>query len=265
MNRLTLLFLALIVSLVACTVPVDDVNVPEEIIEQAVVAQEPPQAPPVLEEPPAIPVEPEIEVPQVLEEPPVITTEPEIAPDEETLEPAFIYPFLGDENAPVTVIEYGDFADAQNSGVAIFQVAAMKRDYVVSNKVKFVFKPFPSKDNANSELAARASLCMWEQGSKQFWAYHNTLFSFYLHLDADSMVNYAGRTPNADQEALRACISSGKYADVVANTLDEGRSLGVEKPSTFFVGENSVFLTQTTKYRELSGLIDSELNKLLNE
>ncbi len=206
---------------------------------------------------------PEVVVPAVSEPPPVETqpdsVEVPVGGDSGNVieTPEFVYPFIGNENAPVTVVEYGDFSDGTNSFVTISQVASIRRDYVASGKVKLVFKPFPLSGTDEAKTASEASLCMWEQGSVQFWAYHNTLFAFYLHLDAASLSNYASRVPNVDKAALAGCLESGRYASLVASVLEDGRNKGIGKVPAFVIGDS--VLEGDVSYKKLKSAIDAEL------
>jgi len=238
MRRLLLLFFVFAFAVSSCTVPVEEVlEDVEDVVEEVT-----------LPETPEIPEVPEAPEPEVVVE----SEQPESA------EPEFVYPYTGTEGA-LAIIEYGDFSNQVNTQVNNFQVAAMERDFVVSNKAKIVFKPYPVSGNENAQLAAEASLCMWEQGSKQFWAYHDTLFTYFARLDEKSLNNYVGRVPNADKEVFADCLSSGKYKARVAATLEEGKALGIDETPTFIIGSESIVGTVKVPYKTFKETIESQL------
>lgn len=242
MRRLPLLFVVFSVLVFSsCAVPEEASPLPQDVVSEVNVPQ-PPSSPAVeTERNEAFPA-----------------AEDSGAESDETAE--IVYPFVGDEDAPVAVVEYGDFSDGTNSFVTTSQVASIKRDYVASGKAKLIFKPFPLNGNDEAKMASEASWCMWEQGSKQFWAYHNTLFAFYLHLDYASLNNYASRVPNVDKAALAECLDSGRYASRVVSTLEEGKKKGFGKVPAFVIGDS--VLEGNVPYKKLKSAIEAELGSV---
>lgn len=218
----------------------------------------------------SVPVEPSLEapadvVPEDAVQPAPVPVVPSETPPQEPVageeplqQPEIVYPFLGSEDAPVTVTEYADFSDRLSSNAAISQVSSIRRDYVTSNKARLVFKPYPLSGSNEAKRASEAAWCMWEQGSVQFWAYHSTLFAFYTHLDDASLKNYASRIPNSDKAAFVACLDSGRYSSVVASTLNEGGQSGFKEAPVFVIGEQ-VF-TGDVSYKKLKAAIEEALN-----
>lgn len=97
-------------------------------------------------------------------------------------------PSLGDESAPIYVIEYSDFACpwcAEWAGYdAIPQRDIDQRDswnkikenYVQQGEIEFVYKDYPA--HQNSHIAHEAANCVWEQDSEAYWKFHDKLFEF---------------------------------------------------------------------------------------
>lgn len=207
--------------------------------------------------PPSAPQAPEADdnAPQPPALPAADTTTVKEVAGGELKEPDFVYPFIGNEKAPVTVVEYADFSDGISSRMAFAQINSIKRDYVNKNKAKLVFKPYPLLKDGR--LAAEASLCTWEQGSVPFWAYHDTLFQFFVHLDNVSLHNYVSRIPNADKAEFAKCMQKGKYAATIQKTLDEGKAAGITEAPTLIIGSKN--LTGETPYSLIKKAIDDEL------
>lgn len=81
---------------------------------------------------------------------------------------------LGDANAPVTVIEYGDY---QCPFCELFYAQvqpAIEKQYVQTGKVKFVFRDFPFLGQESFEAGAAVE-CAKDVG--KFWEYHNALYA----------------------------------------------------------------------------------------
>lgn len=82
-------------------------------------------------------------------------------------------PALGDANALVTVVEFGDFQCPFCERFYTQTEKALLQDYVNSGKVRFVFRNFAFL-GPDSDTAAQGAYCANEQG--KFWQYHNFLY-----------------------------------------------------------------------------------------
>ncbi|MCL5733765.1 MAG: DsbA family protein, partial [Patescibacteria group bacterium] len=79
---------------------------------------------------------------------------------------------LGNKNAPVTVIEYGDYqcpycAEFYNN------IEPALKIYVQSGKINMIFREM-SFIGSESQMAAQASYCAADQG--KFWEYHDLVY-----------------------------------------------------------------------------------------
>lgn len=81
---------------------------------------------------------------------------------------------LGQANAPVTVIEYGDYQCPFCARWFETIEPQLKSTYVDTGKVKFIFRNYPFL-GAESEASAEAAECAKDQGA--YWAYHNALYT----------------------------------------------------------------------------------------
>jgi protein-disulfide isomerase len=85
---------------------------------------------------------------------------------------------LGNKNAPVTLIEYGDY---QCPYCAMFQQQiepALNLAYVQTGKLRMIFREM-SFVGAESQMAAQASYCANDQG--KFWDYHDLIYKTKLN------------------------------------------------------------------------------------
>jgi protein-disulfide isomerase len=81
---------------------------------------------------------------------------------------------LGDPNAPVTFIEYGDYQCPFCARFFTDVEPLIKDQYVKTGKVKMIFRSYPFLGN-ESVLAAQAAECAKDQG--KFWEYHDALYT----------------------------------------------------------------------------------------
>jgi len=82
-------------------------------------------------------------------------------------------PILGDSNAPITILEWGDYQCTFCYKFHQNTLGTIDDDFVKTGKVKLVFKDF-TLNGPDSVLAAEASYCAEDQG--KYWQYHNELY-----------------------------------------------------------------------------------------
>ena len=136
----------------------------------------------------------------------------------------------GDENAPVTIIEFGDYQCPGCMAFAQQVKPGMELSLVETGKAQFVFYDFPiTNAHPNAFLAARAARCADDQG--QFWEYHDNLFRTQPRWSA--LTNPAGlfveysRSLDLDDNAFEACLMSDQHAEVVTANMQLGEVMGV--------------------------------------
>ncbi len=84
-------------------------------------------------------------------------------------------PTLGKKDAPIVMLEFSDFQCPFCGKFFRDTFPKIKKDYIDTGKVYFVYKDFPlSQIHAMAHKAAEAGNCANEQG--KFWEYHNKLF-----------------------------------------------------------------------------------------
>jgi protein-disulfide isomerase len=167
----------------------------------------------------------------------------------------------GDEEAPVTIVEFGDY---QCPGCGSFALAVKPQidgTLVESGRAKFVFYDFPLISiHANAFLAARASRCAEEQD--KYWEYHETLFRQQARWSSASMPSSAFEQYAADvgidRGAFKACLNSDKYADVVTANMQLGTRMGVN-------GTPSIFLNADGQTRRLNNYDFQSLTEAIEE
>jgi protein-disulfide isomerase len=182
-------------------------------------------------------------------------------------------PSLGDENAPVTIIEFSDFqcpycgaTVGKNEGlISRFKaqdpswepaVSNIIKDYVETGKVRLVFRDFPLSFHENAQKAAEAGECADDQG--KFWEYHDILFENQNALTVDDLKGYAADL-DLDTEEFNSCLDSGKYTAEVQKDLADGQAAGVSGTPAYFI--NGVLVSGAQPYSVFKQVIEAELAK----
>lgn len=156
--------------------------------------------------------------------------------------------FLGNANAPVTVIEYGDYQCPFCSRFFANIQPQIVQKYVNTGKVKFVFRNFAFL-GAESTASAEAAACAEDQN--KLWAYHDALYAAkYADFNKgggedDGFFNrtlflkLAGQT-GLDVTAFTSCIDSHKDAAIVQAENAAASGAGVNSTPTTFVNGKEV-------------------------
>jgi len=149
--------------------------------------------------------------------------------------------YLGNPNATVTVIQYGDYQCPYCE--AFFQNTwpQLKAEYVDTGKIRFSFQDYAFL-GPDSTTAAMAAHCAGDQ--YRFWQYHDYL---YLHQGGENSgwASVANQKQFAAQLGLNTdqfdqCLDSGKYLQEVQTEIATGRSQGVTAVPTFFVNGTKI-------------------------
>ncbi len=146
---------------------------------------------------------------------------PVVTPDDHVLGPA---------DAPVTVVEYGDYECPFCRG-AFRDVHRLLDRY--PGKIRFVFRNFPiAQVHPHAELAAEAAEAAAAQG--RFWDMYELLLQDTSELDFDSLLGYADRL-GLDVARFRNEVVGNVYAERISGDIDEGIRNGVNQTPKFYV------------------------------
>ncbi len=179
-------------------------------------------------------------------------------------------PILGDENAPLTLIEFGDYQCTYCKKFFRETVESILINYVETGKVKMLFKDFIVVDGAvggnDSMNAANAAHCANDQG--MFWQFHSTLYNNWAGegtgwVSSDQLNKFAN-TLELDMDEFSNCVSELKWKKLVNASHDDAVALGVTATPTFFVideNRNVLKITGAQHYDVFKEVFDSALEK----
>jgi Na+/H+ antiporter NhaA len=135
----------------------------------------------------------------------------------------------GPLDAPVTVVEYGDF-ECPYCGRAEPVVRELLRDF---GDVRYVWRNLPLNDvHPRAQLAAEAAEAADEQGA--FWEMHDLLLTHQDALRPSDLIGYAEQL-GLDVERFVAALSDHTGAARVADDVDSADLSGVTGTPTFFI------------------------------
>jgi protein-disulfide isomerase len=135
----------------------------------------------------------------------------------------------GPEDAPVTLVEYGDF-ECPYCGQAEPVVRELLRDF---GDVRYVWRHLPLNDvHPNAQLAAEASEAAAAQGA--FWEMYDMLLSHQEALRGRDLIGYASEL-GLDTERFTEDLRRHAAAGRVAEDVDSADMSAVSGTPTFFI------------------------------
>lgn len=139
----------------------------------------------------------------------------------------------GDENAQVTLIEYGDY-ECSYCGQAYSIVKKVREK--MGDKLRFVFRNFPlTQVHPHAGKAAEASEIAATEG--KFWEMHDFLYENQKSLDTASLKDYAAQIGLA-ADNFADDLDGGKYEEKVQAEFMGGVENGVNGTPSFFINGN---------------------------
>jgi len=136
----------------------------------------------------------------------------------------------GPADAPVTLVEYGDY-QCPYCGQAYPIVKAIQARS--GPRLRFVFRNMPLKNaHPQAELAAEAAEAAALQG--KFWEMHDALYEHQARLGPEFVTKEAARL-HLDLDAFNAAIDSGQVRGRVEHDFMDGVRSGVNGTPTFFI------------------------------
>lgn len=143
-------------------------------------------------------------------------------------------PAKGAATAPVTVVEISDYhcpfcrRHFQQTQPQIYS------EYVDKGRVRHVFIHYPI-DQLHPEAykSHEAASCAGEQG--KFWELHAKLFETPAR--SEEQIAALAFSAGLDVNALKSCMTSGKYRTAVRESVQKMQQLGVSGTPMFLVGK----------------------------
>jgi protein-disulfide isomerase len=165
----------------------------------------------------------------------------------------------GPADAPVTVREFADFQCPACSGFEPV-LEQMRKEYVDTGKVRFIFFDFPLEDlHKNSVMASQFARCAG--GQDHYWQMHDVLYSKQtewgdLKDPMNTLLGY-GDHLGLDGNKLLTCIRTGAMHQAVMSSEAYGDALSMHATPTFAVNDQAY--VGGVAYGDLKTLIDEQL------
>ncbi|CDO46456.1 disulfide bond formation protein DsbA [Bartonella henselae] len=145
--------------------------------------------------------------------------------------------FEGEENAPVTIVEYASLTCVHCAHFYNDVLPQIRKKYIKTGKVKLIFRDFAfdSRATAGFMLARCAPEdryfplieVLFQKQSEWVWA-----------RDAVTPLKKIGLMAGFTDESFNACLKNQSILDEVNASFERGKELGVNATPTFFINGN---------------------------
>ena len=172
-------------------------------------------------------------------------------------------PYLGNSSAPVKIIEFSDF---QCPFCRVFwhdTLPSIKKDYVDTGKVQFVYRDFPLSFHPASIPSALAADCAKDQN--KYWEMHDKMFS-EEQKQGTGTITYGipelkkwAKEIGLNMGDFNQCLDSQKYKAEVDKDTADGSRAGVSGTPTLFI--NGIAIVGAQPYSAFKTAIDKALSE----
>jgi protein-disulfide isomerase len=154
--------------------------------------------------------------------------------------PAYHEFIEGDAAAKVTVIEYASLTCPHCARFYANSYPTLKKDYIDTGKIKFIFRDFPTAPEELAMIAAMIARCAPGDGGKGMIADMLANQEEWMQSPKKILAGYGAKV-GLTIELMDACIKDEALLDVMTAVIDHAvKDLKVHVTPTFIVGEQKV-------------------------
>ncbi|MEU6038298.1 thioredoxin domain-containing protein [Actinomadura sp. NPDC047616] len=153
--------------------------------------------------------------------------------------------FKGSDNAPVTIVEFGDFQCPKCGTFARRTKPELTRRYIDTGVVRLIWRDFPTfgKESMRAAVASRAAA---RQG--RFWQFHDALYARQPRMNSgeidDAFLRDVARRAGLDLARFDADRRDKKVRGAVEDDFAFGQRLGVPGTPAFLINGEPFFGAQ---------------------
>lgn len=173
----------------------------------------------------------------------------------------------GNPNAPILLIEYSDY-DCPFCKQYHITLKQIMDEYGVNGRVAWVYRQFPIQQlHPNSPKISEAALCVGSLGGNDaFWKFSDMIFEereINEPTNPVALPDYAVEAGVQEAE-YDACVKSGKMADTVTKSVEDGFNIGARgTPYTvIMVGSEQAVINGAQSYDTIKGILDNLIAQL---
>ncbi len=148
------------------------------------------------------------------------------------------FPFRGNPDAAVTMIEYSDYQCPFCARYFVQTEPALNEAFVRNGTMRVVFRDYPIVElHPNAPGAHIASLCVAEQGAAKYWQMHGLLFRTQDEWagvpDPSAIFERLAGEAGADLAQYMDCVQNGDKAQRIEQGIAEAQAAGFNGSPSF--------------------------------
>jgi len=143
-------------------------------------------------------------------------------------------PFKGEKDAPITIVEYGDFQ------CPYCRKLKKVLDELVKwhpGKIRFIYKNYPLSFHLYSYEAAEAWYAAREKGKS--WEMYDLLYKDPERIERDDLIGYAKKL-GLDEKRFLEILEEEIYDKEIEAVIEEGKKNGVTSLPTIFINGKKI-------------------------
>lgn len=168
--------------------------------------------------------------------------------------------FVGDANAPVTVVQYESYESIDCGRFARSEFPTIKQTYIDTGKVRWVYRQFPETSQTRAKPAAYAAECAGDQD--KFFEYRDLVYqttdSTGNTILTDDQLKKNADTLGLNRTTFDPCFTGNGKVSRIQQDINSGTALGVTTAPSFVV--DGLLLSGFGTAKQLSRFIDRALN-----
>ncbi|GGE07491.1 putative disulfide bond formation protein D [Marinithermofilum abyssi] len=173
-------------------------------------------------------------------------------------------PVLGDKNAPVKIVEFGDYKCPVCKRFEAQVFPRLKKDFIDQGKASmyFINNPFIGDDSVTAALAGEA---VYRQNPEAFWKFYSTVYrnqgpEQQRWATPELLIQLAKKeVPGIDVKKLKEDLESQADLKAVDKDKEIARKLNVTSVPTVFINGKPV--KDVFDYEALKKMIEEEAKK----
>jgi len=171
------------------------------------------------------------------------------------------YYVLGEEDAPVTIIEYTDYQCPFCQRYYFNTFPSIKDEYIATGKVKYLVKDMALSFHSKAKPSAYAARCAGEQ--EKYWEMHDKVFLYQNQWsyadDAQAQFTSYAKELELDLDEFTTCYENApaKFDTQIDLDIAEAMSKGLSGTPSFSINDKTIVGAQG--FEAFKAVIDAEL------
>jgi protein-disulfide isomerase len=167
---------------------------------------------------------------------------------------------IGPANAPITIIEFGDF-ECPYCAHAFNEIETVVNS-TYKDRVRLIWKNFPLNVHPWAEQGAVAAECAREQNPAKFWDFARSLYRDQSEITPQNLRSHIDGYVSSlglDPKGMDACILGKTAEDRVQQDQKDGQAININSTPTFLV--NGIPVVGLPSSKVFAFVVDAQLQE----